>query len=182
MPRQRNSTGTRSTNDTLDAPADVVEAVLLASRVLVAVAANSIAEVADAVTLPQYRTLVVLAAHGAMTPGALAEQLAIHPSTVTRQCDRLVSAELIQRGEAYPDRRSMSIRLTARGQQVVEQVTERRRAAIAGIVAKMPDDQRAGLVSALRTFSAAAGEIPPEQSWSLGWGPVPSPGELTRND
>ena len=57
------------------ASTDVVEAVLLASRVLVAVAAESLAEVADRVTLPQYRTLVVLATRGPMSLGALAEEL-----------------------------------------------------------------------------------------------------------
>lgn len=169
MSRQRSAADSGNAADADDAPADVVEAVLLASRVLVAVAAQSLAEVAETVTLPQYRTLVILFGHGPMSPGALAEQLAIHPSTVTRQCDRLVAAGLIQRGEAGPDRRSLSLRLTPLGQQVVEQVTDRRRTAIAGIVAKMPSEQRDGLVTALRTFSAAAGEIPPEQAWSLGW-------------
>ena len=39
----------------------VVDAVLNASRVLVAVAARSLGDVAEEVTLTQYRTLVVLA-------------------------------------------------------------------------------------------------------------------------
>ena len=42
----------------------VVDAVLTASRVLVAVAARSLAEVAEEVTLTQYRSLVVLASRG----------------------------------------------------------------------------------------------------------------------
>ncbi len=37
---------------------DLVDAVLRASRALVAVAARSIAQAGDAVTLPQYRALV----------------------------------------------------------------------------------------------------------------------------
>ena len=40
---------------------EVVDAVLTASRVLVAVAARSLAEAAEEVTLTQYRSLVVLA-------------------------------------------------------------------------------------------------------------------------
>ena len=39
----------------------VIDAVLLASRALVAVAARSLSDVAEEVTLAQYRTLVVLA-------------------------------------------------------------------------------------------------------------------------
>ncbi|HEX3815329.1 MAG TPA: MarR family transcriptional regulator [Mycobacteriales bacterium] len=151
------------------ASTDVVEAVLLASRVLVAVAAQSLAEVADRVTLPQYRTLVVLATRGPMSLGALAEELAIHPSTATRQCDRLVAATLIRRTESRPDRRAVTLQLTPDGQRVVEEVTARRRTAITEILANMTDRQRSGLVSALHSFAEAAGEIPPEQAWSLGW-------------
>jgi len=42
----------------------VVDAVLSASRVLVAVAARSLSGVAEDVTLTQYRSLVVLASRG----------------------------------------------------------------------------------------------------------------------
>ena len=42
----------------------IVDAVLTASRVLVAVAARSLGDVADEVTMTQYRTLVVLASRG----------------------------------------------------------------------------------------------------------------------
>ena len=57
----------------------VVDAVLTASRVLVAVAARSLAEVADEVTLTQYRSLVVLASRGPQSGAALAEELAVTP-------------------------------------------------------------------------------------------------------
>jgi hypothetical protein len=40
-------------------PDAVIDAVISASRVLVAVAARSLSDIADEVTLPQYRTLVV---------------------------------------------------------------------------------------------------------------------------
>ena len=69
---------------------EVVDAVLRASRVLVAVAVRSLAEVDDDVTLPQYRALVVLASRGPQRPTELADALAVHPSTITRLCDRLV--------------------------------------------------------------------------------------------
>jgi len=47
-----------------ESPDSVVDAVLSASRVLVAVAARSLADIAEEVTLTQYRTLVVLASRG----------------------------------------------------------------------------------------------------------------------
>ena len=42
----------------------LVESVLTASRVLVGIAARSLSDAQDEVTLPQYRTLVVLQAKG----------------------------------------------------------------------------------------------------------------------
>jgi hypothetical protein len=58
-----------------DAPA--VDAFLRASRVLVSIAARSLAGVTDKVTLPQYRALVVLAGRGPQNAGALAEILGV---------------------------------------------------------------------------------------------------------
>ena len=75
----------------------VVDAVLTASRVLVAVAARSLADVAEEVTLTQYRTLVVLASRGPQSLAALADAVAVTPSTATRMCDRLVRKGLVAR-------------------------------------------------------------------------------------
>ncbi|MGZ6975501.1 MAG: MarR family transcriptional regulator, partial [Acidimicrobiia bacterium] len=61
---------------------NVTDAVLLASRALVGVAARSLAEVEDEVTLPQFRALVVLATAD-RNLGDLAEALDVHPSTAT---------------------------------------------------------------------------------------------------
>lgn len=160
---------TKPTPQATDRSTDVVEAVLLASRVLVGVAAQSLSDVADRVTLPQYRTLVVLASHGPMGTSNLADQLAIQPSSVTRQCDRLVAAGLIGRTEGHPDRRSVTLALTPAGGQIVDQVTARRRKVIERILSSMTGPQQRQLIAALHSFAAAAGELPPEQAWSLGW-------------
>ena len=62
----------------------VTDAVLLSSRALVAVASRSIAAVDDAITLPQFRALVVLDGdESGMNVGALANELRIQPSTAT---------------------------------------------------------------------------------------------------
>ena len=72
-----------------------MDAVLRASRALVAVAARSIAQAGDSVTLPQYRALVALAARGPQRVTDLAEELGVHPSSATRMCDRLVKAGFV---------------------------------------------------------------------------------------
>lgn len=62
----------------------IVDAVLTASRVLVAVAARSLGDIAEEVTLTQYRTLVVLASRGSQSLAELAEAVAVTPPTATR--------------------------------------------------------------------------------------------------
>jgi len=147
---------------------DVVDALLVASRALVAVAARSVAGIDDIVTLPQYRALVILASRGPRTVGQLAEALAIHPSTATRLCDRLVAKHLVDRVQDQGNRRETKVSLLAAGHSIVDEVTKVRRAEIARIVGRIPPGSRRAAVSALNTFADAAGEIP-EQSWSLGW-------------
>ena len=146
----------------------VTDALLTASRALVAVAARSLASVDTDVTLPQYRALVVLASRGPQHVGQLAEALAIHASTATRLCDRLVCKKLVRRAVSRDNRRETSISLSAEGRHIVDQVTAFRRVEIERIVGRIPPSLRASTVVALSAFSEAAGE-PAEQSWTLGW-------------
>lgn len=168
-PRRSGSTRTTVVDRAGDVDA-VTTALLTASRLLVAVSARSLAAVEDRVTLPQFRTLVVLATRSPMNLIGLADLLEVNPSTATRMTDRLAAAGLLQR-DANPDsRREIVLRLTAEGQQIVHDVTALRRRAIADIVAQMPVAQRAGLVSALRAFAEAGGEPPAGPDLHpLGW-------------
>ena len=139
---------------------EVTDALLSASRALLAVAARSIAESAEDVTLPQYRALFVLSSLGPQTVGALAESLSVHSSTATRLCDRLVAKRLVLRKATPENRREVSISLAARGRRLVDDVTARRRNEIAAIVQRMPVDSRMAAVDALRSFAIASGELP----------------------
>ena len=146
----------------------MVDAVLSASRVLVAVAARSLADVAEEVTLTQYRTLVVLASRGPQNLAGLAEAVGVTPATATRMCDRLVRKDLIRRRTERDDRRQLRVALTARGRSLVDAVTGRRRQEIARIMSEIPAEQQAVLVQALGRLASAAGEVP-EQDWTTGW-------------
>jgi DNA-binding MarR family transcriptional regulator len=152
-----------------DDPTALTDAVLRASRALVAVAARSLAAAAATdVTLPQYRALVVLAAKGPQRMGELAEALGVHPSTATRLCDRLVDRQLVRRAVDRANRRETTITLSAKGRTLVDAVTDVRRAEIARIVERIPEAARAQAVAALDAFAEAAGE-PPQEAWTLGW-------------
>ena len=147
---------------------ELVDAVLGASRALVAVAARSLANVAEDVTLAQYRVLIVLAARGPQRLVDLATALGVDRSTATRMCDRLVRKRLVHRRRTNDDRRGVRVSLTAAGGELVAEVTRRRRAEIATIVERIPSGHRRPVLNALRAFAEAAGEVP-EQDWSLGW-------------
>ncbi len=146
------------------------DAILTASRVLIAVAARSLTAAGEDITLNQYRALVVVCARGSQTMSALADQLGCSPSAATRLCDRLVRKGLVDRTRAGSNRREVLVDVTSAGASLVEAVTGHRRHDIAQIVARMPPGTPAELVDALNAFATAAGELP-EQSWWLGWAP-----------
>ncbi|GGU17113.1 MarR family winged helix-turn-helix transcriptional regulator [Lentzea flava] len=146
----------------------LTDAVLTASRLLVAVSARSLAAVEETITLPQFRVLVILDSRGAMRTSSLAELLDVNPSTATRMIDRLVATGMVTRLPNPATRREVVLDLTDEGRRVVRGVTSRRRAAIGRIVAKMSPDERRGLVDALTAFTDAGGE-PAVTSSDLAW-------------
>jgi DNA-binding MarR family transcriptional regulator len=147
---------------------DVLDALLSASRALVAMAARSLADLDADVTLPQYRTLVILATRGPQRIADLAVELGVNPSTGTRMCDRLVRKGLASRSGTTTDRRVVRLTLTPAGRALIEQVTRRRREQLTATIAGIPQTDYAATVAALQAFARAAGEVP-EREWSTGW-------------
>lgn len=146
-----------------------VEAVLAASRVLIGVAARSLAAVEDTVTLTQFRALVIIASRGPLHLAGLAEAMQVHPSNATRTCDRLVAIGLVDRRDNPADRRHLLLTLTDAGRELVDGVMQRRRAAIMEILQRMPARDRAQLAAVLTRFAAAGGEPDNLDLWSVGW-------------
>ena len=142
-------------DESLDA---ITDALLTASRSLVAISARSIGQVDETITIPQFRTLVILSNRGPINLATLAGLLGVQPSATGRMVDRLVAAGLIDRLPHPTSRRELLAALTRRGRDVVRRVTAHRRAEIAAIVEKMPPAERHGLVRALAAFTVAGGE------------------------
>ena len=142
-------------DDSVDA---ITDALLTASRLLVAISAQSIANVDETLTIPQFRTLVILSTRGPVNLATLAGLLDVAPSTTGRMAERLVAAGLIDR-QPHPDsRRELVVELTARGLDVVAAVTGHRRRRIAEVVQAMAPRERRGLVRALTAFTTAGAE------------------------
>jgi DNA-binding MarR family transcriptional regulator len=151
---------------------ELVNALLSASRAMVAIAARSLAGLDAEVTLPQFRALVVLASRGPQRVIDISTELGVNPSTGTRMCDRLVAKKLIRRYRSTADRREVRLTLTTAGQRLVREVTQRRRTELVGVVETMPASWLRPVTAALRSLSPAAGE-PPETEWWLGWAHAP---------
>ncbi|MGW6934193.1 MarR family winged helix-turn-helix transcriptional regulator [Lentzea sp. NPDC054927] len=137
---------------------DLTDAVLTASRLLIAVSARSLAAVEETLTLPQLRMVVLLDSRGPMKLTALADLLEVNPSTAKRMIDRLITSDMVGREPNPTSKREIVVAVTEQGRRVVGEVMARRRAEISRIVARMPEHLRHGLVEALTAFAEAGGE------------------------
>jgi DNA-binding MarR family transcriptional regulator len=144
----------------------LVDAVLAASQMMVAVAARSLDAAASDVTLPQFRVLVMLSLRGAQRPGDIAADLAVEPSTATRMCDRLVRKELVSRRHSAENRRAVVVELTPSGHELVRTVMQRRRREFERLAASVPAGQHDALISALGVLIGASGARP-DRDWAL---------------
>jgi DNA-binding MarR family transcriptional regulator len=148
-----------------------VDAVMRASKVLVAITAYAMADIEDVVTLPQFRVLVMASADRSLNLRSVADGLGVHPSNATRACDRLVAAGLLDRREDPDDRRQIVLSLTEAGQRLIDSVMSRRRTAIGDVLAEIPADRRIGLTGDLNAFSDAADRLHDTGEPSIGWSP-----------
>jgi DNA-binding MarR family transcriptional regulator len=118
--------------------------------------AQAMAGVEDVVSLPQFRVLVMASSEDSLNLRAVAAGLGVHRSNASRVCDRLVAGGLLDRRENADDRRQIVLTLTEDGRRLLDSVMRRRRAAIGEVLARLPADRRAGLMTGLDAFSAAA--------------------------
>ena len=146
---------------------ELVDAVLGASRALMAVTARALATIEADVTLAQYRVLIELATCGPLRLADLAAALDVDRSATTRMAERLVRKRLVHRRRITSDRRGVRLSLTAEGRELVRDVSRRRRSEIGDIVERMQHRDTQAAIAALRSFADATGEVA-EHRWSLG--------------
>lgn len=147
---------------------EITDALLALSRVFVATAARSLARLDDEVTLPQFRTLVVLVSRGPQRIADLAAELDVSSSTATRMCDRLTRRGLVARHVRADDRRAAWVALTTTGRDLVGEAMALRREAIADLVRQAAITRPLVLASVLDALVEIAGELPSRQ-WLQRW-------------
>jgi DNA-binding MarR family transcriptional regulator len=75
------------------------------------------------ITYPQYLVLLTLWAQDALTIGAIAERLALEPSTITPLVKRLERADLLSRERNPGDERQVIVRLTEQGRAMQQRAS-----------------------------------------------------------
>lgn len=160
--------GDAGSGPTGSARGDELDVVLDGVTTLVGVAARSVAEISDDVSLVQVRVLVLLHNHGDQAMRALAGALGVNPSTATRVCDRLEAKQLVRRRVDRDDRRTVRAELTPQGRELVQRMVERRRSELEPVLARMTAEARAQLVAGLQAFADAGAHMGAD-AWGVGW-------------
>lgn len=145
---------------------EVIEDLIKASRIFVAIAANALGDDGEALSLQQYRALALLASQEDQRAADLARALGVTPSTTTALCDRLAQKRLIHRRRRGRDRRSVYLEVSEKGHAELNRVTARRGALLGEIFVRLSSERQNQLAEALPAFIDAAGEVELDQ-WTI---------------
>lgn len=106
-------------------------------------------------TVAQAAALEALRTAGEMRPGDLGKSLGIHPSTATRNLDRLEERGLVERVADGEDARAARVRLTDRGRGAAAAVEEQTDGFAERILAEIDPGRRAEVLASLEALLAA---------------------------
>jgi DNA-binding MarR family transcriptional regulator len=108
-------------------------------------------------TLPQLRTLLILAEEGPLVIGQIAQRLGVGLSTGGHLVDRLVQAGLAERAEDAGDRRRTLARLTPGGEELYARLLNRVQH-MQTLIQKLDEDDLAALLQGLRAMNRVLDE------------------------
>jgi DNA-binding MarR family transcriptional regulator len=135
---------------------DAAAAVLATAESLLGVLDSARLAQAPAVPPAQLRVLTIVARSRQTNMSRLAEALGVVPSSASRLCDRLEATGLLRRVPDPRDRREVRLLLTQPARRLLDELRDRRRAALAAVLDRMTPAGRQDLVRALAAFDAAA--------------------------
>jgi DNA-binding MarR family transcriptional regulator len=109
----------------------------------------------------EFDVLATLRRSGApyeLTAGALNRAAMVTSGAITNRIDRLAAKDLVERVPDEEDRRSVRVRLTERGQALVDEVTGLHVANEARLLASLTPDERRQLAGLLRGLLESLGD------------------------
>lgn len=109
------------------------------------------------ISVSQCYSLEALDAHGKLTMGALAKQIQVTASTMTRIVDQLVARELVQRWFDAADRRVCCVAITAQGQALLHTIRAELLAMEKEVLEKIAPAARETVIVALQALTRAVG-------------------------
>jgi DNA-binding MarR family transcriptional regulator len=112
------------------------------------------------VSATQLRVLGIVRDRPDLNVNRLAEALNVVASSASRLCDRLEALGLLRRVADPQDRREVQLRMTPAAQQILDELSRRRREALAAVLSRMSGPARRELARSLAAFSAAAVDRP----------------------
>jgi len=136
--------------------ADVAAAVEAASSALVIALGRAEERILPRVSVSQLRALLIIGRQAPTNLNQLAEELGAIPSSASRLCDRLEAAGLLRRVPDPRDRREVQLMLTPSARRLLDQIRERRQAALAHVLERMSPAARSDLLRSLQSFAEAA--------------------------
>ncbi|MGY0020923.1 MarR family transcriptional regulator [Streptomyces sp. cg35] len=104
----------------------------------------------------QFRALTVIEEQRRVNQRALGEALGSRPSAVSRLCDRLEAAGLVERLASTTSRREVDLRLSRRGAVVLQDFRSARAREIEEVLQTMSPAHLRNLAEGLEQFQAAA--------------------------
>ncbi|WP_411103049.1 MarR family winged helix-turn-helix transcriptional regulator [Streptomyces sp. cmx-4-9] len=113
-------------------------------------------DVLTAIPPSQLRALTVIDVREAVNLRDLGQALGSTPPSVSRLCDRLEAAGLIERARATGNRRELEVRLARGGRAVLAEVRAARAGEVQAVLAHMPPAQQQALFEGMAAFNSAA--------------------------
>jgi MarR family transcriptional regulator, organic hydroperoxide resistance regulator len=114
-------------------------------------------------TIAQVKSLFYIYNEGTINFRQLAAAMKVTPSNVTGIIDRLVDQGLVSRTENPEDRRMLMLRLTEKGESLINNLRERRVSQVSAVLSKMTAED---LEAVQKGFAIMAGAIESERSQS----------------
>ncbi|MET9514727.1 MarR family transcriptional regulator [Streptomyces sp. NPDC002994] len=111
------------------------------------------------VSSSQLRALTVLEGQDGVNLRALGEALGSRPSSVSRLCDRLEAAGLVERYPSAISRREIEVRLSRRGRALLDEFRAFRAREVETVLQEMSPAKLAALAEGLEAFQAAAARV-----------------------
>jgi DNA-binding MarR family transcriptional regulator len=110
------------------------------------------------ISVSQCHALEALGQAGELTMGALASQMQLSVSTMTRVVDHLVAHGLVQRDVDAEDRRVCCVEPTSKGRELLARISAELLESEQAILDKVPVEHRESVIHALEELSRAVDE------------------------